>query len=443
VSEDPFSLIPGILEPQAQRRLTFDSFEEPLSEHDTVQQHFLGLLRQRADSGQGRDLISNMPESPPEHIFDMPFLGFDFRSPPETPEVMTVIEPVIGASDTGKRVPVFCPEDDFEQDEARVEEKSLASDVISTAENSQAPISFGVLVTRPVPSHSNNDEESLRCEQISVKAFEAAFARKMERALSSYLIRKDEDQLRALSEKESLRSVTPTVVKNMFPVEELDDMFYLEGKYNLDFEDFDPPFWIPEGIHDMEEFKPLTTELQWKRTVSQPPVARVEPCPAPCIAPVPMAQPEPVKPPEDFEFCAEETQSKSSRTSSKTRGSYNMLALTERMKIVNHSISHGIEDTCKKFNLSRSRIKRYIKNGVVRKTGGGRKTLDPRMEELLLNWIEDQTRDTGIFPPKCQIKGKAVELTTVSHFRGSKGWCDKFLKRNQPRLDVMKEMYLR
>ena len=62
-------------------------------------------------------------------------------------------------------------------------------------------------------------------------------------------------------------------------------------------------------------------------------------------------------------------------------------------------------------------------------SGGGRKTLDPMMEERLHRWILSQQEESGDLLTRCQIKNKAKEISNVKTFKASKGWLDKFKKR--------------
>ena len=52
------------------------------------------------------------------------------------------------------------------------------------------------------------------------------------------------------------------------------------------------------------------------------------------------------------------------------------------------------------------------------------------MEEELIQWIKNEYQITGSLPERKQIKAQAKDRSTVPNFRASKGWCDKFIKRN-------------
>ena len=122
------------------------------------------------------------------------------------------------------------------------------------------------------------------------------------------------------------------------------------------------------------------------------------------------------------------------------RGPYNMLDLNQRNEIVEYAAKFGADRAHAKYMITKSRIRRYLNNGTMRKKGGGRKTLDPDMEENLLRWIEDSTIKSRCFPNRGLIKSRAKSFSKVGSFLASKGWCDKFFKRNAQRLESVKKM---
>ena len=132
-------------------------------------------------------------------------------------------------------------------------------------------------------------------------------------------------------------------------------------------------------------------------------------------------------------------QSSSNSAKGRPRGSYNMLNLDQRITILNYASRHGVDAAHEKYKICKSRIRRYIHHGADRKKGGGRKTLDPHMETNLLNWIEKSSIDSKSFPSRCLIKEKAKDLSRVGNFLASKGWCDKFFKRNCERLEKIRK----
>ena len=73
-------------------------------------------------------------------------------------------------------------------------------------------------------------------------------------------------------------------------------------------------------------------------------------------------------------------------------------------------------------------IKRWIKLGVVRKKGGGRKTKFPNLEKDLVYWFYDSI-DKNFYPIANDIRNKALEICNDKDFLASKGWLDKFIKK--------------
>ena len=73
-------------------------------------------------------------------------------------------------------------------------------------------------------------------------------------------------------------------------------------------------------------------------------------------------------------------------------------------------------------------IKRWIKLGVIRKKGGGRKTKFPNLEKDLVYWFYDSI-DKNFYPIASDIRNKALEICNDKDFLASKGWLDKFIKK--------------
>lgn len=65
------------------------------------------------------------------------------------------------------------------------------------------------------------------------------------------------------------------------------------------------------------------------------------------------------------------------------------------------------------------------------KSQSGRKLLDPAMEASLLAWIKQVIANTEEMPSNRAITEKALSFRKSADFKASKGWVDKFLRRNQ------------
>jgi len=48
-----------------------------------------------------------------------------------------------------------------------------------------------------------------------------------------------------------------------------------------------------------------------------------------------------------------------------------------------------------------------------------------------LEWINARIAENGKMPPNYEIKENAKRYSSFGNFKASKGWCDKFLKRNE------------
>lgn len=53
------------------------------------------------------------------------------------------------------------------------------------------------------------------------------------------------------------------------------------------------------------------------------------------------------------------------------------------------------------------------------------------MEQKLVEWIKLYIESHKEFPDNNLIKKKALVFSSKNNFKASKGWCDKFFKRNQ------------
>ena len=88
----------------------------------------------------------------------------------------------------------------------------------------------------------------------------------------------------------------------------------------------------------------------------------------------------------------------------------------------------GVKSTAEKLNLRTKSINFWIKNGPIRKKGGGRKIKDPKMEEKVFKWYIEEKKNGGIITAG-HIKEKAKEFSSYPNFLSSKGWLDKFKNR--------------
>jgi hypothetical protein len=111
------------------------------------------------------------------------------------------------------------------------------------------------------------------------------------------------------------------------------------------------------------------------------------------------------------------------------RGKYKIATKEERKTAVEIAKEKGIHQAFNETKIPKKNISRWLKTGLERRKGGGRKTQDPDMEKKLYQWILEEEKEKGRRLSRAQIKHKARELTNVDGFKGSKGWLDKFQKR--------------
>lgn len=121
------------------------------------------------------------------------------------------------------------------------------------------------------------------------------------------------------------------------------------------------------------------------------------------------------------------------------RGSYKIVCLETKLEAVRLARITSIKEASESLKIPEKNIKRWLRNGPERKKGAGRKTTDPNMEKHLLQWIAKEYRNTGQFPDSKEIKRMAKDLTRYDEFKASKGWCDKFLRRNALFFEYLKE----
>ena len=100
---------------------------------------------------------------------------------------------------------------------------------------------------------------------------------------------------------------------------------------------------------------------------------------------------------------------------------------------IKYANAHGLKEASIAFNISKKNIERWQSTGLERKKGAGRKTTNPVLEQDMLKWVEDYIKRENKIPRRKYIITKAKEYQSES-FKASKGWCDKFIKRNKTKL---------
>ena len=108
--------------------------------------------------------------------------------------------------------------------------------------------------------------------------------------------------------------------------------------------------------------------------------------------------------------------------------------------IIIYAKQHGKRKTYKDFNLSKKNIDRWLNKGIERQKGGGRKLAHPLIEVKMVEWVKSYIEENHKIPKRKNIIEKA-QIYTNQKFKASKGWCDKFIKRNNNRfLDLFESI---
>ena len=112
------------------------------------------------------------------------------------------------------------------------------------------------------------------------------------------------------------------------------------------------------------------------------------------------------------------------------RGKYKIINIIKKQNAIDLTKYISIKETSQFLKISEKNIKRWLKNGIERKKGAGRKIRDPKMEKDLKDWMKNEFFRVGRFPDFYSVKKEARVFSNFKEFKASKGWCDKFFKRN-------------
>ena len=90
---------------------------------------------------------------------------------------------------------------------------------------------------------------------------------------------------------------------------------------------------------------------------------------------------------------------------------------------------YPLDITMKMCKVPRKSLRRWSHVGCLRKKGCGRKTKNPLMEAKLVQWYNEVIKKNINVTAK-MIRDKAVEISNDKDFLASKGWLEKFKKKN-------------
>lgn len=129
--------------------------------------------------------------------------------------------------------------------------------------------------------------------------------------------------------------------------------------------------------------------------------------------------------------CFEQVRGNERKKISKKRGKYKICDENQKLEAIRIAQLTSPQEAAEILNIPIKNIRRWLKNGYQRKKGAGRRTQDPEMEKLLIQWMADYFKLYQKIPVNKELKIKARKLSKIPTFKASKGWCDKFWKRNR------------
>ena len=118
------------------------------------------------------------------------------------------------------------------------------------------------------------------------------------------------------------------------------------------------------------------------------------------------------------------------------RASYSM---TKKYEVVQYAKKYSIYQACQQFNLNTGTVGPWMsldfsspKGTIFRASGAGRKLSNPQEKEVeLVQWVLEQC-DLQLAVTVQNIIDQAVAVIqpTNSSFKGTRGWAQKFMRRN-------------
>jgi len=112
--------------------------------------------------------------------------------------------------------------------------------------------------------------------------------------------------------------------------------------------------------------------------------------------------------------------------------------------IVQQTQIQSMSKVAKMFGVSINNICRW-KRTTERRTGAGRKVTNATLEKKLLLWLENMIqKNKGHLLTKGMIQEKARQWSGDQNFKASKGWLERFVKRNiYLNLHILLKMHFR
>ena len=112
------------------------------------------------------------------------------------------------------------------------------------------------------------------------------------------------------------------------------------------------------------------------------------------------------------------------------KAEYKILSAVEKTRCLDECAENGVKKTAFKYGVDIQSLLRWMKKGVKRKEGCGRKVYNKEMEIKLKKWYDEKVEKGEPVSSK-DIKREAAELSKDPKFKASNGWLEKFKRRNK------------
>lgn len=124
------------------------------------------------------------------------------------------------------------------------------------------------------------------------------------------------------------------------------------------------------------------------------------------------------------------------------RGPYNIYSPHKKEEALDllHR-GYNFSEVSKMLSVPIKNLRRWAVMGTQRRIGGGRKLMDAQMEANLYQWILNEMKVKQRKVSRSEIRKKALELSQYQdRFKASKGWTDKFVRKNGLKRASMKKL---
>jgi transposase-like protein len=109
---------------------------------------------------------------------------------------------------------------------------------------------------------------------------------------------------------------------------------------------------------------------------------------------------------------------------------YRILSKETKQFMVEEVERTNLSYVSRKYGISPNNLYRWKKH-CERKAGAGRKVSDRGMEERLIEWIRGELGKKRGNLTRKEIQNQAITFSSDPNFKASKGWFERFVKRNK------------